>query len=189
MKLFSLLALLVLTISIGATCQDLPKGTKLMGGSFEVRGVMPDEGPNTFAIDLRPAIALFVSNNFAIGPGLNLAYSNTSDIDTRSFKFGLSPLVRHYFGEGNKKIFGQGTIGYNWTEETSGGVTTSNNFVSGGVGIGIAIFPAPPIGLDMSLNYVISPLYVDGLHVGNISPFFLFVSNSKCETRYFRNFS
>ncbi len=110
MKVFITTIILLAAFHLGFS-QKIERTSKLMGGTLEVRGIMPDDGPNTFAIDFNPTVGIFLADNFAVGPGLNLAYSNTSDTDTKSFKFGVSPLVRYYvdLGDSNMKLFGQAT--------------------------------------------------------------------------------
>lgn len=149
---------------LNISAQELPKGTKLMGGTLEFRGVMPEMGPNTLAVDLNPIVGVFVAKNLAVGPGLTFAYSNTSDIDIKSTKFGISPLVRYYLGEGNLRYFATGSLGYSWVENKMNDVSTNANFFNGGVGMGMAMFPAPPIGLDVSLLYLVNPRFAEDVN-------------------------
>lgn len=69
------LGLLFTAVVLTSAGQDfsLPKGTKLMGGTAEFRGIFPDENPNRFEIDLNPTVGIFIAENLAIGPGLNRA--------------------------------------------------------------------------------------------------------------------
>ncbi len=160
----SISILLLLSCSLLSFSQPIQKGTKLMGGTAEFRGILPDDGPNTFAIDLNPIVGVFVADNLAIGPGLTLAYSNTSDTDTKQTKFGISPLIRYYIGEGNIKYFGAGTLGYNWVDQQVGDVSTNSDFFNAGIGMGMAMFPAPPIGLDVQLLYLVNPRFSEDVN-------------------------
>ncbi len=162
MKFLATTVALLLAMQFGFA-QGIERTTKLMGGTLEVRGVLPDEGPNTFAIDLNPIVGLFIADNLAVGPGLNLAYANTSDTDTRSFKFGISPLVRYYTGSEKLKLFGQGTIGYNWVDIDAGEASSNDNFYNAGIGMGVAMFPVRSVGVEMSVNYLRNPRFNDGV--------------------------
>jgi hypothetical protein len=160
---FTITLIIVLIAFQMGSAQKIEKTTKLMGGTLEIRGVLPDDDPNTFAIDLNPVVGLFVADNLAVGPGLNLAYANTSDTDTEAFKFGISPLVRYYIGEGNMKVFGQGTLGYNWVNTNTGEVSDNDDFYNAGLGMGVAMFPVRAVGVEMSVNYLRNPRFNNGV--------------------------
>ncbi len=164
MKVKCLFTAVLLLISFQISfAQAIEKSTKLMGGTLEIRGILPDKGPNTFAVDLNPVVGLFIVDNLAVGPGFNLAFANTSETNTRSFKIGVSPLVRYYLGSETWKVFGQGTVGYNWVDIDSNEESTNDSFFNAGVGIGMAMFPVRSVGLEMSVNYLRNPRFSEGV--------------------------
>ncbi len=160
----SALVSIFVSLALPAYGQEIEKTTLLVGGTAEVRGAFPDDGPNTYAVELNPIVGYFILDNLAVGPGFVLAYSNTPDRDANAFKIGISPLVRYYVGSGSVKPFAAATIGYNYARETVDGTSTHSDFLSAGAGLGVAVFPVRSFGIDISVNYVYNPRFNEDLN-------------------------
>ncbi|MFT5165655.1 MAG: opacity protein-like surface antigen [Saprospiraceae bacterium] len=131
---------------------QLEKGTTMIGGTagFDLQF---EEGDNLFTLTLNPSIAVFTSNNLAIGSNLGLTYLKSGDFSTTFLN--LLPFARYYFLGGNEKsvIFLEGKIGLALASFDNGGGSESESAFQYAFGPGVSFFLTDNVSIDAILAY------------------------------------
>jgi hypothetical protein len=144
MKLFtrtSLTAVLILSLSAFLSAQTVNQGAWMVGGSASLdiaKAKGADESTTSF--HLNPNLGYFISDDLAIGLGLNVDDEGIEGVDTR---FGIGPFVRYYvadpifiqanvnleLNEGGGTSFGA-AVGYSWFVNSAVAIEPSLYFQS-----------------------------------------------------------
>jgi len=181
MKKFSISLFLVLFVACISFGQVTSKGNFLIGGTLgfstansSVEQVtngssFDGEGSRSTQFNIAPNIGYFVTNNFAVGLGLDYTLNKIeepvdfSDPDTDFLESSDSdllfgPFARYYAPiGGNKFFFVEATFGFGSSQDefqTAGGQqTTSTNVFALGVGPGFSIVSNDAIGIEALVKY------------------------------------
>ncbi|QHT66843.1 outer membrane beta-barrel protein [Rhodocytophaga rosea] len=133
------------------------KGTLLLGGnaSMSFNSQMSNK---SFGVSIYPQVGFFVANKFALGANVSLGYSSYDVNSFRSGSIGIGPFVRYYLGAGKAIPFLEARGGWNHYQskyKEPNGTTRKDrqNSGYGGLGLGLAYFLTPTIGLESLLSY------------------------------------
>jgi hypothetical protein len=148
---------LLLFANLNSSAQT-EQGTLMLGGSGSIRFL------DHFSMSVSPNIGIFIGDNFALGGTVSLSY--LTNRDNTVFSTALVPFARYYFGRGNTRLFGQGSLGYgrnwqryNFNQEER---TSSRGYGIGSAGLGLTRFLTSQIGVEGTLSY--SGGYSDGFN-------------------------
>jgi hypothetical protein len=133
------------------------KGSLLLGGNA---GMNFSSQPNNkhFSASVSPRVGVFVANRLALGATVPVNYSSSEINSFRYFNIGIGPFVRYYMGAGKAVPFLEARGGLNFSRyryEEPGGIERkeTQNYRYGGLGLGLAYFITPSIGLESILSY------------------------------------
>lgn len=134
------------------------KGSMLLGGNAGINFSSERSDDKSFGMSLYPQAGFFVANSFALGASVSLGYSSYNTNSTRTNNIGLGPFVRYYLGSGKALPFLEARGGwgrYQSRYEEPGGVERkyTDHIGYGGLGIGLAYFLTPSVGLEPLLSY------------------------------------
>jgi outer membrane protein W len=165
----TLLLLTVLLLMFFPVLAQTDKGSWLMGGSAGLDYTVQTSG-RTLNASLSPQTGYFLADNFALGLrlplGLQSNYTETLSADgiqtenrTLTYRAGIGPFVRYYFGKsairpfinaGTDYQFSRTRIAVNGSEQARIRVEDSYS-ISGGAGM--AYFISQFVGLESQLGY------------------------------------
>ena len=163
--IFPFLSVLVISLDCNAQTE---KGAKMLGGHASARF---NDG---FGVNLNPNLGYFVTDDFAVGSGISLGYSNWGENRYRSVSEGLHPFVRYYFGQpANTRVFAHARGGMIWYQAKGGFPDDPNkkhnytqSFLAGG--LGLVHFITEQVGLEALLMYGTGQI-ASGLRNGSFS--------------------
>jgi outer membrane protein len=147
-----------------------------IGGSFSLStigghtesGNNENEKNKVTNLSFQPKAGIFISENFMVGAGVGLSFSNEKipgdpEVINRSSTFSLSPFARYYALQfGDFMVFGQGQLSLSTeSEETeTAGTTTNGPTVNT---IGLSAFP----GLAYNIGDMVQlEAYINGFNFG-----------------------
>jgi outer membrane protein W len=165
----TLLLLTVFLLMFFPVLAQTDKGSWLMGGSAGLDYTVQTSG-RTLNASLSPQTGYFLADNFALGLrlplGLQSNYTETLSADgiqtenrTLTYRAGIGPFVRYYFGKsairpfinaGTDYQFSRTRIAVNGSEQARIRVEDSYS-ISGGAGM--AYFISQFVGLESQLGY------------------------------------
>lgn len=107
-----------------------------------------------------------------MGTGLPFSFSSSERFN--AFNIGISPFARYYFNTNKVSPFVEGKVGFSHVastyKETVGTPSkNSNQYLTGGLGVGIAYFITPTIGLEAILSYDILRLDLNNKNSLNLN--------------------
>lgn len=176
--------LLILLLSFSAmNAQITSQGNFIVGGTFGFSAANSDveenangnvtttEGATASQLNIAPSIGYFVTDNFALGFGLDYTLStvdNTNDNTSIDSDLLFGPFTRYYLPVGEDKAFfleANAGFGNSIDEITIDGTTQNinNNIFAIGIGPGFTIFSNDAIGIEalMKYNYARSEADID----------------------------
>ena len=137
------------------------KGDVLVEGNLSLTSKSVPDGNSTkttTSYGFAPVGGYFLSDNFALGLGLNISSDkeNSREVNT----FGVGVFGRYYFLElGQRfKVYGQGGVGLDFgsTQTTSGSDKAKYTEFGIGAGLGINYFVTPKLAINFGLSDVVS---------------------------------
>ncbi len=140
---------LLLLSGLGAAAQT-EQGNFLVGGTAQLSTVQ-----NKTFIELSPSAGYFLTDDFAAGVNVALAYSKNGkgSVAIRETSFGFGPFIRYYTGSAGVRPFLEGNVNFASTKyKTSNGSTTSTG-LNYFVGPGAAIFLNRNVALEALAGY------------------------------------
>lgn len=133
------------------------KGSLLLGGNV---GMNFSSQPNNkhFSASVSPRVGVFVVNRLALGATVPMGYTSSGINSSRYFNIGIGPFVRYYMGAGKAVPFLEAKGGWNHSRyryEAPIGIERkeTQNYGYGGLGLGLAYFLTPSVGLESLLSY------------------------------------
>lgn len=135
---------------------QLQRGNYMVGGEIAAANFGLNDGAG-YNFQVTPQAALFVRDNWAVGPYVRLGFSGVNSVTT--FTYGVGALSRYYLSPGEQgvdsllkhgRFFVEGNAGIGGTTITDGGA--SANGLDLGIGPGYTYFLTEDIGLDASVK-------------------------------------
>jgi hypothetical protein len=133
------------------------KGSILLGGNATM-SFSSQSHNKYFSASVSPHVGIFIANRFALGATIPFGYSSSWVNSSRYLNIGIGPFVRYYMGGGKVVPFLQGKGGWNhsrYSYEEPSGIKRKDiqNSGYGGLGLGLAYFITPSVGLESLLSY------------------------------------
>ena len=148
-------SLFCLFILLSEAYAQTEKGNILLGGNAGM-SFYSEQNENVFNASLSPRIGFFVANRFAVGASLPLGLNTSKNYE--SWNIGIGPFARYYFGSGKIMPLIEAEVSLNrfrsrYRELGGNTITNTYNMRNIGVGLGLAYFLTPAIGLEGILSY------------------------------------
>lgn len=139
---------------------SIKQGNWIIGGGIGSTGY--NFSTDAYNLNIYPQAAYFISDNVAVGAQVNLglnAYDGGS-----SFNYGIAPLIRYYFPEGQtsrSRWFGQGTAGIAGSHVKNSSSDAPVSLLLG-VAAGYTHFVASHVALEGTLGYTYNKADISG---------------------------
>jgi hypothetical protein len=151
MKIKKILVAATLLITFASNAQ-IDKGNWMMGGSGRFgnyKTTNSDESFNTTQIGINPNIGYFIIDKLAVGTSAQFSFTFFSNDSSIYKAYIISPFLRYYFFESDKKINIFSEVNYEFLR-ISNNVQKQDNFK---VKAGVVFFLNSSVGIEVALNY------------------------------------
>lgn len=157
MKKIVFMLAFVMTASVFVAKAQIQRGNVLVGTDLSNFQISLNKG-GAFSMRIDPKAAWFIKDNTAIGAYVDFELQTAKGAGTYT-QYGIGLLARQYMS-GNAvaavrhtRLFFEGNIGIEGTNNNFNGIKTSTNGLGLGIGPGLAYFITPNIGLEGLLKY------------------------------------
>jgi hypothetical protein len=171
-SIFSWIVILFLPCTL-ALAQMTSSGNFVIGSSFGLSSAQSNikhidgsgdsegDGPSSMQFNISPKVGYFISDNFALGIGMDYTFSEVEDPNlnrTKDTDLLFGPFARLYLPVGGDiAVFLEGNFGFGTSSDIMniGGENQniSTNIFAVGAGPGLTIFSSEAIGISASFKY------------------------------------